>query len=168
MSSAPTVFLPPGLDDVARASAAAPFDAAGLCGAVDAFARPVMQHSLCTVNRLDAAQLRLTRLYSSDPVAYPPGGSKDKRGTPWGQRVLVDRRVFVGQGAEAFRGAFDDHQTIARLGLRSIVNVPLVFEQQCLGTLNLLMKADKVDGTQVEFARLLALLLLPAFLRPLA
>jgi GAF domain-containing protein len=160
-----TVTLPHGFEAVARATAAAPFDATALCAAVDAFAQPVLRHSLCTINRLDAAQLRLTRLYSSNPEAYPAGGSKDERGTPWGQQVLVERRVFVGEGAEAFRGAFDDHETIARLELRSIVNVPVVFEQQCLGTLNLLMKADTVQASQVEFARLLAVLLLPAFLR---
>ena len=165
MSAAHKVWLPQGLDGVERASAASPFDAAALCQAVDALAQPVLRHSLCTVNRLDAQQLRLTRLYSSNPAAYPPGGSKEKRGTAWGQHVLVERRVFVGEGADAIRGAFDDHEAIARLQLRSIVNVPVVFEQQCLGTLNLVMQAERVEVGQVEFARLLGLLLLPVFLR---
>jgi GAF domain-containing protein len=157
-----TVALPPGLEAVERACAAAVFDPVVLCEAVSAFALPVLRHALCTVNRLDASALRLTRLYSSDPVAYPPGGSKDKRGTAWGQQVLLERRVFVGEGAAAIRAAFDDHAAIARLGLQSVVNVPVVFQAQCVGTLNFLMKADRVDAAQVEFARLLALLLLPA------
>ncbi len=163
--SEPSLRLPPGLEAVAAASAAAPFDAAALCQAVDAFAQPVLRQSLCTVNRLDAQQLRLTRVYSSNPVAYPPGGSKDKRGTAWGRHVLLERRVFVGEGPEAIRASFDDHEAIARLSLRSIVNVPVVFEQQCLGTLNLVMQAETVAPPQVEFARLLGLLLLPAFRR---
>jgi hypothetical protein len=161
--SADAFRLPPGLDAVAAASAAAPFEPTALCQAVDRFAQPVMRHALCTVNRLDAQQLRLTRVYSSNPVAYPPGGSKDKRGTAWGQHVLVERRVFIGEGADAIRGAFDDHEAIARLQLRSIVNMPVVFEQQCLGTLNLLMQSATIEPQQVEFARLLALLLLPVF-----
>jgi GAF domain-containing protein len=160
-----TIALQPGaLDALLAASAAAPFDPAALCGAVDALARPLMQHTLCTVNRLDAQQLRLTRLYSSNPQAYPPGGSKDKRGTAWGRQVLVERRVFVGEGSEAIRASFDDHEAIARLSLRSVVNVPVVFEQQCLGTLNLLMQAPEVAPAQVQFARLAAVFLLPALL----
>lgn len=165
MSGAPKVSLPPGLGAVERASAASPFDATALCQAIDALAQPVLRHSLCTVNRLDAQQLRLTRLYSSNPVAYPPGGSKDKRGTSWGQQVLVERSVFVGEGTDAIRAAFDDHEAIARLQLRSIVNVPVVFEDKCLGTLNLVMQAETVEPGQVEFARLLGLLLLPVFLK---
>jgi GAF domain-containing protein len=150
------------VDALLAASGASPFDAGALCAAVDALAHPVMQHTLCTVNRLDAQHLRLTRLYSSNPVAYPPGGSKEKRGTAWGLQVLVERRVFVGEGAQAIRASFDDHEAIARLALRSVVNVPIVFEQQCLGTLNLLMQAASVAPEQVQFARLAAVLLLPA------
>jgi GAF domain-containing protein len=156
--------VPTDIEGVLRASRAAPFDTTRLCGAVDAFAQPVMQHQLCTVNRLDAAQLRLTRIYSSNPAAYPPGGTKDKRGTAWGQQVLVERRVFVGEGTDAIRASFDDHDAIARLALRSVVNVPVVFEQQCLGTLNLLMQAAVVQPEQVAFAQLLSMLLLPVFL----
>jgi len=156
--------LPRGLQAVVHASAASPFDPAALCQAVDAFAQPVLRQSLCTVNRLDPVQLRLTRIYSSNPAAYPPGGSKDKRGTPWGQQVLMERRPFVGEGPQAIRAAFDDHEAIARLQLRSVVNVPVVFEQRCLGTLNLLMQSDTVDPGQLEFAQLLALLLLPALM----
>lgn len=152
----------PDVGGVVRASGAAPFDAVALCAAVDAFAQPVLRQALCTVNRLDARELRLTRVYSSNPTAYPPGGSKDKRGLPWGQHVLVERRVFVGEGTDAIRASFDDHEAIARLGLRSVVNVPVVFGQQCLGTLNLLMQSPGVTARQVEFARLAALLLLPA------
>lgn len=156
---------PEALEALRAASAAAPFDAQALCAAVDACVRPLLQQTLCTVNRLDAAQLRLTRVYSSNPAAYPPGGSKDKRGTSWGQQVLVERRVFVGEGGEAIRASFDDHEAIARLSLRSVINVPVVFEQQCLGTLNLLMQAAVVPPGHVRVAQLAGMLLLPVFLR---
>lgn len=163
--SATAVPMPSDVDALLRASSAAPFDAGALCAAVDALAQPVLQQTLCTVNRLDAQQLRLTRLYSSNPAAYPPGGTKEKRGTPWGRQVLIERRVFVGEGTDAIRASFDDHEAIARLALRSVVNVPIVFEQRCLGTLNLLMQAASVAPAQVQFARLASVLLLPALLR---
>lgn len=156
--------MPAKAADVASACAAAPFSADRLCKAVDEFARPTMRHTLCTVNRFDAQAMRLTRLYSSNPDAYPAGGTKDKRGTEWGRHVLLERQTFVGEGAHAIRAAFDDHAAIAQLRLQSVVNVPVVFEQRCLGTLNLLMEAPTVSPAQVDFAQLLGLLLLPAFL----
>lgn len=157
-----SVTLPSGVDAIARAAAATPFDAVALCAAVDAFTQPVLRQRLCTVNRLDASQLRLTRVYSSNPAAYPPGGSKDKRGMPWGQHVLVDKKVFVGEGSEAIRASFDDADAIARLGLRSVINVPVVFAGNCLGTFNVLMTDEHVAPEHVEFARLAAQLLIPA------
>ena len=150
---------------IAEASAANPFDPLRLCRAVDEHALPLLRHSLCTVNRLDPQALRLTRLYSSNPGAYPAGGSKDKRGTDWGRQVLVERQLFVGEGAAAIRQSFDDHAAIERLGLQSVINVPIVFEQRCLGTLNLLMAAPAVQPEQIELARLLGVLLLPVFLK---
>lgn len=152
------------VSDLAQACAAAPFSAQLLCKAVDHHARPVMRQALCTVNRFDEATMRLTRLYSSNPVAYPVGGAKEKRGTEWGRHVLLERRIFVGEGADAIGAAFDDHAAIASLRLQSVVNVPVVFEQRCRGTLNLLMEAPTVSEEQADFAQLLALLLLPVFL----
>jgi hypothetical protein len=161
--SAEAFRLPPGLDAVLRASAAAPFNGPSLCEAVDRFAQPVLRQSLCTVNRLDLDAMRLTRVYSSNPVAYPPGGSKEKRGTAWGQQVLIERRLFVGEGTEAIRASFDDHEAIARLQLKSVINVPIVIELRCVGTLNLLMQAERLTAAQVEFAQLLGLMLVPVF-----
>jgi GAF domain-containing protein len=152
-----------GATELARACAQAPFSLSRLCRAVDDFAQPVMRHSLCTVNRLDANTMRLTRLYSSNPDAYPAGGTKDKRGTEWGRQVLLERQAFVGEGTDAIRAAFDDHAAIARLRLQSVVNIPVVFEERCLGTLNLLMEAAIVSLAQVDFAQLAGLLLLPVF-----
>jgi len=149
--------------ELALACAQSPFSLSRLCRAVDDFAQPVMRHTLCTVNRFDASTMRLTRLYSSNPDAYPAGGTKDKRGTEWGRQVLLERRPFVGEGADAIRAAFDDHAAIARLRLQSVVNIPVVFEERCLGTLNLLMEAPTVSPAQVDFAQLAGLLLLPVF-----
>ena len=161
--------LPPQpFEALAGAYDAAPFDPARICAAVDALAQPVMAHALCTVNRFDAPLMQVVRLYSSQPGAYPPGGRKDKRGTAWGRHVLLERRMYVGEGATAIQAAFDDHALIARLGLQSVVNVPVVFEERCLGTLNLLMTRATVAPAQLDFARLLGLLLLPVFLRPAA
>jgi GAF domain-containing protein len=151
-----------GIDVIADACAGR--DPVALFAAIDAYAKPVLQQALCTVNRFDAERIAVVRLYSSDPVAYPPGGSKQKAGTRWGQQVLLDRRVYVGEGEDAIRESFDDHATIVALGLKSVINVPVVADDVCLGTLNLLMPTPRIDAGQVAFARLAGLLAVPGFL----
>jgi len=164
MTSQPTTVTPAlaGVDAVARAYAAA--DATAAFAAVDAYARASLEHTLCTVNRYDADAMRVVRLYSSNPEAYPPGGSKDKNGTPWGRHVLLEQRVFVGEGVAAIREFFNDHDAIRELGLQSVINVPVVYGDTCLGTVNFLMTRAQVSEADVEHARLAALLALPAFL----
>lgn len=157
--------LSPPLDRIpALADACAGQDPMALFAAVDAYARPVLGQTLCTVNRLDIERLALVRLYSSDPGAYPPGGGKDKRGTDWGRHVLLEQRVFVGEGIEAIRQSFNDHQAIEALGLRSVINVPLVARGVCLGTMNFLMPAAEVGADKIAFARLSGLLALPGMM----
>lgn len=151
-----------GIEMVAAAGAGT--DPVGLFAAIDAYAAPVLGQTLCTVNRFDAERIAVVRLYSSDPVAYPPGGSKQKAGTPWGQHVLLDRRIYVGEGMQAIRQSFDDHDAILALGLKSVINVPVVANDVCLGTLNLLMPSERVSAEKVGFARLAGLLAIPGFL----
>lgn len=131
---------------------------------VDALAYPVLQQALCTVNRYDPSLERVTRLYSSDPVAYPPGGGKDKAGTAWGRHVLHEHKVFVGQGAAQIQAFFNDYQAIASLGLHSVINVPVVLQGRCLGTFNVLMRSEAVDEAMIQTARLAAVSAIPGFL----
>jgi GAF domain-containing protein len=138
-------------------------DAAAAFLAIDAYAHATLAHTLCTINRYDAGAMRVLRLYSSNPGAYPPGGSKDKAGTAWGRHVLQERRVFVGEGEDAIREFFDDHGAIRELGLRSVINVPVVYGGACLGTVNFLMPRPAVSDADVHAARLAGLLALPAF-----
>ncbi|MGE8678735.1 MAG: GAF domain-containing protein [Achromobacter marplatensis] len=153
---------PAGVQAVARAYATA--DAVAALQAIDAHARTALGHALCTVNRYDADAMRVVRLYSSNPQAYPPGGSKDKSGTPWGRHVLLEHRVFVGEGEAAIREFFNDHDAIRELGLQSVINIPVIYGGECLGTVNFLMPRAKVSEADIEHAQLAGLLALPAFL----
>ncbi|WP_459614813.1 GAF domain-containing protein [Bordetella sp. 2513F-2] len=157
--------LPIALPDAERlAAACAGSDATALYAEVDAWAREGLAHTLCTINRFDPERMTLQRLYSSDPVSYPPGGTKDKRGMPWGRHVLLEQRVYVGEGEDAIRASFDDHQAIVALGLRSVINVPLVVRGQCLGTLNFLMPDPAVGAFKVACARLAGQFVLPGLM----
>lgn len=158
-----TVPFPP--DAIANASdACASGDTQALFSAVDHGVRHALQQTLCTINRYEARNDSLVRLYSSDPASYPVGGSKSKAGTDWGRHVLHEKQLFVGEGTEAIRQSFDDHAVIQALGLRSVINVPIVSRGACLGTLNLLMPAETVDTDMIQWARLAGMLVLPGFL----
>ena len=135
-----------------------------LFAAADACAFHVLEHSHCTVNRFNAEKMELTRLYSSNMEKYPIGGTKSKSGTNWGRHVLLNKLLFVGQGLAAIKNSFEDHELIASLGLRSVINVPLVCEGNCLGTLNFLSREDRVTQRQIDFAQRLGLLIIPGML----
>lgn len=150
------------VDAVVGAHAAA--DPAAAFAAIDAYAGVLLAHTLYTVNRFDADAMRVVRLHSSNPQAYPPGGSKDKTGTAWGRRVLLEHEVFVGEGEAAIREFFDDHDAIRRLGLQSVINVPVVHAGGCLGTVNFLMPRARLGPSDVHVAKLAGLMAIPAFL----
>lgn len=144
---------------LARLSAAARDPAPlALLRAADAVGREAMGHRLCTAMRFDAASMTVRRIYSSDPAAYPPGGAKPKRDTAWGRQVLLQARPFVGEGEAAIRAHFADHALIAGLGLRSIVNVPVVLRGECRGTVNFLWPEETVAPGRRAMAEWLGLL----------
>jgi len=112
----------------------------------------VIGHRLFTVMRYDADRGEVERVHTSQPAAYPVGGRKRKKDTAWSDHVLRDMQVFRANDADGIRTAFDDHATIASLGLGAVLNIPLVLAGRCLGTMNLLHDAgwyteeDEVTG----------------------
>ena len=68
----------------------------------------------------------------------------------------------MGEGEDAIQAFFDDHAAIQALGLRSVINVPVVLDGACLGTLNFLMPRPAVSASNLHTARLLGLVALPA------
>ena len=150
---------------VRLAAAARDASPLALLRAADAVARDATGRGLCTAMRFDAAAMTVQRIYTSAPDAYPLGGAKPKRDTDWGRQVLLEKRVFVGQGEAVIRTHFPDHAVILGLGLLSVVNVPVVVRGDCLGTLNLLWPDATVPPDHVALAELLGLLVAADFPR---
>lgn len=145
-----------------KAAAAAADQPRSLLEAVGIVAGEAMGCALFTVMRFHEDMMEVERLYSTHTAAYPVGGRKAKRDTPWGRHVLTDRKVFVGEGEAAIRAAFDDHATILALGLRSVINVPLIDGDACLGTANFLKYEARASADDVAAATALALIVTPA------
>lgn len=109
-------------------------------------------------------QIRLQRIWSSRPDAYPVGGGKTKTLTPWSRQLLLQGEVFVGEGDAALAGVFDDHARIASLGLHAVVNVPLLRDGRCAATFNVLGTRSRWQAGEIAAIELLALLAAPQVL----
>ena len=105
--------------------------------AVDALVQEVIGHRLFTIMRVHEAAMEVERVYSSNIAAYPVGGRKPKRGTPWSKVVLDKGEVFVARTPDEVREAFDDYDLIFSLGVGSIMNVPIGYRGRRLGTMNI-------------------------------
>lgn len=125
----------------------------------------LMGHRLLTVLRLDAETLEVERYFSTDPVAYPPGGTKPMRATWWGEHVLVNGKPYIGYNADDIKAHFADHEVILGLGLRSILNMPVRSQGRTLGTINLLNTENHYSEADLPGARLLAALLVVPLLQ---
>ncbi|HEY8708076.1 MAG TPA: GAF domain-containing protein [Burkholderiaceae bacterium] len=106
-------------------------------------------------------EVRLRRIWTSQPDAYPVGGGKTKTRTPWTRQLLEQGQVFVGEGDEALTQVFDDQARIASLNLHSVVNVPLLRDGRCIATFNVLGSRPAWTAGEVAAIRMLALLAAP-------
>ncbi|MFC3127429.1 GAF domain-containing protein [Pseudoroseomonas globiformis] len=129
--------------------------------AADRLAQALTGPLLCTAMVFNRQAMTVQRIFSSHPADYPVGGRKPKRDSEWGRQVLLEGRRFEGEGEAAIRAHFADHAVILGLGLRSVVNLPILSGGACLGTLNLLWPAPELDPAHLATARLLALLAMP-------
>jgi len=96
------------------------------------------------------------RVHTSNPEAYPLGGRKPRRDTPWSRQVLVRGEPYYAADAAGIRFAFEDAEKILGLGLGAVINAPVTFEGRVLGTLNFLREAGGYRVEQVADALALA------------
>jgi hypothetical protein len=163
MSRQPSTDPWPHLHDVARA-AGAPGQPAPLFRALDGALAAVIGHRLFTILRHHDATGESERCYTNQPAAYPVGGRKALNPTPWARQVIHERRPYIGRSAEDIRAVFFDHELIASLGCASVLNVPVVWNDRLLGTLNLLHEAAWYGEEDVVAAGAFAALAVPGFL----
>jgi GAF domain-containing protein len=132
-----------------------------ICRAIEKLSGEAIGHRLFTVMRFDSDRSEVRRIHSSLPAAYPAGGRKKKKDTAWARDVLTDLKVFRGGEPADIISAFDDHQTILGLGLGSVLNIPVVFNGRCVGTMNLLHQAGWYGPEDELVGQLLGAFLIP-------
>lgn len=132
--------------------------------AVEQLTQDVLGHTLFTVMAFDATTYEVERVHSSNLGAYPVGGRKPKRGTPWGKVVLDEGEIFIAHTPDEVRDAFADHALIFSLGIGSIMNVPIGYKGLRLGTMNLSHEAGWYRNADRVAARAIGALFVPALL----
>src|SRR3954470_6656249 len=104
--------------------------------AVDRLANSLVGHQLFTLLAVEGDEV--ARVYSNRPGEYPVSGRKPMGKTPWGDLVIRQAKSYLGRDREGIRWAFFDHVLIESMGLGSVINLPVVYDGRCLGTINLL------------------------------
>jgi hypothetical protein len=106
----------------------------------------------------------VARVYSNRPVEYPVFGRKHMGPTPWGDHVLKGQQPYLGRDVAGIRWAFPDAALIESMGLGSVINLPVVYDGETIGTMNLLAPEHHYVEAHVAKVVPFAPLLIPAFL----
>ena len=136
--------------------------------AVEQATADTVGHKLFTLLYVAPNGKRVKRLYTNMPKEYPVGGYKEVKDTPWHQRVVQEKRAWVGYDADDVKWAFFDHELILSLGCESAMNVPVVYGGRLLGTMNLLDAKGHYKETDPDKCAAFAALLVGPFLDAIA
>jgi hypothetical protein len=134
------------------AALAAPDQPRTSFAALQRLARRNVGAEIFTVMVRDNAANALRRLHSSHPTEYPVSGFKPETPGKWQDQVVGRREPFVANTIEAIAEVFPDHELIMSLGCASVVNVPIVFDDAVIGSLNLLEAAGHYTPERVAAA----------------
>jgi GAF domain-containing protein len=160
-----TDLILPLLSGVAQAHAQAAQPGATFA-AIERAAAATIGHKLFTVLAYHRGARESQRIYTSTPDAYPVGGRKPITDSPWMQQVVQRGEPYIGRDAADLRDVFFDHELILSLGCRSVLNVPVRWRGETVGTLNLLHEEDWYRPEHIVFGQVLAQLALPALMAP--
>ena len=129
----------------------------------DALAESV-GHILFTVLVHHPGPRQSERRYTNRPAEYPVGGRKPVTDSPWMRQVIHRGEPYIGRTREDIATVFYDHELIASLGCESVLNMPVRWRGETLGTLNLLHRAGWYEAHHVPIVRRFAHLALPALM----
>jgi GAF domain len=123
---------------LSRGAVAAPEQPRATLDYLQTLFREEVGAKLFTVMNFDAATGLSQRIHSSHPKDYPVSGLKPLSQGLWSRTVIEERKIFVANSIAAIAEVFPDHELIRSLGCESVVNLPVVFADGVIGTVNLL------------------------------
>lgn len=144
--SQPDLTAPLRAFDAAIATAT---DDEAIFSALHALADALVGARLFTVMTVDMPAGRARRAYTSDKANYPGAGTKPITHNSWFDIVHGERRTFVANTIEAIAEVFPDYELIDSLGCQSVVNLPVVVEDELIATVNMLDAAGHFTPERV-------------------
>jgi hypothetical protein len=135
--------------------------------AADQIVQDLIGHKLFTLLFVDGTEV--SRFYSSHPKTYPVSGRKTIQGdTKLGDLVFRQHLPYLGRTVADVRWAFADHALIESMGLGCVINLPVVHDGVCLGTMNILAEEKRYTKRSLAKVLPLAPAMIPAFLAAIA
>ncbi len=156
--------LAPSIEAVARAWREPGQPGATFAAAGEAFQRHV-GFRLYTITHALPGGLEVERVHSTDPASYAVGGRKPIVDNAFRALVHGQKRPFLGRTPADFAPFFPDTPFIVSLGLGAVINAPIVFGGEVLGSVNLLDREGAYDEAHLEPATRIANLVAPAMLK---
>ncbi len=149
----------------AAAGVSAAGQPAASLAALDAALQGAIGHKLFTVLAVNLKANATQRYYSNMPDAYPVGGSKpilrDNQGM---MDVIFAGKCRINHDYAELTVAFFDHELIRSLGCESSVNVPVRWQGETLGMLNILHESGYYDAADIPTLSVFGALAVPALL----
>ncbi len=163
MSRTPVADPWPAMQEAA-AALAAPGQPQAIYAALDRILCRIVGAKLFTILVRHQDSNESERVYTNQPEAYPVGGRKQMKDTPWFRKVIVGKQHFLGPTMADVRWAFYDHELIASLGCGSAINLLAIHNDVVVGSINMLHEEHWYDQRAIAVGAPFAQLLIPAFL----
>ena len=106
----------------------------------------------------------VTRVYSSNNKIYPVGGEKKIPKNYWAQITIKDKKSFIGNNNKQIKKYIYDHEVITDLGCESILNQVIVFNNETIGTMNLLNTKGHFCKEHLKKTNFISKFLVPIYL----
>ncbi len=119
-------------------------------------------HRLFTVLVVNLEANENQRYYSSKPDAYPVGGAKPiAHDGLVAQRVIGAGQCHINRDYDDIKNVFFDHELIRSLGCEGSINVPVRWNGQTFGMLNLLHEARWYSEQDISLLSVFAAMATP-------
>ncbi len=131
---------------------------------IDGLLQELFGHRLFTALVYLKEQRLMGRLHTSDESISPLGGFKATGKGPWSRRVLDQGLSYIGHDEADIRSVFSEADTLIARGLHSVLNIPVWFDGEVIGSLNLLSHKAAYSQVTQPVLDLIAALCTPVFL----
>ena len=132
---------------------------------IDQLIKKSIGHKLITFTVIDHSIKYVERIYTNNPKVYPLLGRKKIPKNMWSQKVIKNKKHFLGKNKKEIKKLFFDYEIIFSLGCGSIINFLVKFNNKPIGTINILDKEYKYNHIDIEKLGPISSFLIPFFLK---